>query len=138
MVNVCGEWDGKCTPTPEQRASVREILYEGFKAGKIALGTEYTDEELMGYIPGLINNHLRKDKRLNGGVAYVPTNPGSRVGSGDPQVKAMRLLLATKTDPSERAEIQSFIDARIATLKPTKTVTINAADLPAELQYLVK
>ena len=136
LVNVCGPIDGKCEPTKEQRASVRQILFDGFKAGTIVLGKEYTDEQLNEYIPGLISNWLRKDKRLNGGVQYVPQNPGSRTGSSDPQIKAMRALLATKTDPSERAEIQSFIDARIAMLKPTKTVELNVADLPTELQHL--
>lgn len=138
LVNVCGEFDGKCEPTKEQRASVKQILFDGFKAGSIVLNKEYTDEQLSEYIPGLISNWLRKDKRLNGGVQYVPTNPGSRTGSSDPQIKAMRALLTTKSDPSERAEIQGFIDARVATLKPAKTVELNVADLPTELQHLVK
>ena len=104
----------------DERASVRQVLYEGFKAGKIVLNQDYDDKELMNYIPGLISNWLRKDKRLNGGNKYEPTNPGSRAGHGDPKVVAMRLLLASKTDASERAEIQSFIDARVAELKPAK------------------
>jgi len=134
IVNVCGQQDTKYEPSKEQRASVKQILFDGFKAGTIVLGKEYTDEELSAYIPGLISNWLRKDKRLNGGVAYVPANPGSRAGSSDPQVKAMRLLLASKTDPEERAEIQGFIDARVATLKPAKTVDLNIDDLPEALK----
>ena len=136
MVNVCGPIEGKCEPSKEQRASVRQILFDGFKAGTIVLGKEYSDDQLNEYIPGLISNWLRKDKRLNGGVQYVPTNPGSRTGSTDPQVKAMRALLSTKTDPTERSEIQAFIDKRVAELKPSKTVELNVADLPTELQHL--
>ncbi len=136
LINVCGEQDGAFTPSKEQRAQVNQILFEGFKAGTIELSREYTDTELKAYVSGLQSNWLRKDKSLNGGVAYVAKNPGSRAGSTDPQVKAMRALLATKTDPSERAEIQAFIDKRVSEIKPAKTVTINVADLPAELQYL--
>ena len=32
----------------------------------------------------------------------------------------MRLLLSTKTDQSERAEIQAFIDKRVSEVKPAK------------------
>jgi len=135
IVNVCGEVEGAYSPDKEQLAQVREILWEGFKAGKIVLGKTYTDEQLRGYIPGLINNWIRKDKRLNGGVQYVAKNPGSRVGSSDPQVKALRALLTTKTDPTEVAEIEGYLTARLAELKSksTKTVEINFDALPAEL-----
>ena len=34
--------------------------------------------------------------------------------------KAMRMLLATKTDADEIAEIQAFIDKRVAEIKPIK------------------
>lgn len=138
IVNVCGTQDGAYHPTKEERASVNQILFEGFRSGTIELDREYSDSELRAYVSGLQSNWLRKDKRLNGGTQYVAKNPGSRAGSTDPQVKAMRALLATKTDASERAEIQAFIDKRVAEIKPAKTVTINVADLPAELQHLAE
>ena len=138
IVNVMGTQDGAYHPTKEQRAMVREILFQGFKAGEIVLGKDFDDKKLTEYIPGLISNWLRKDKRLNGGIAYVPANPGSRSGSSDPQVKAMRALLASKSDPTERAEIQTFIDARVAVLKPSTTVTVNVDDLPEELKHLIE
>jgi hypothetical protein len=137
VTNVCGEQEGAYEPTKEERSQVNAILFEGFRAGRIQLDKEYDDTKLKGYCSGLTSNWLRKDTRLNGGVKYTAKNPGSRAGSTDPQVKAMRLLLATKTDVTEKAEIQAFIDKRVAEIKPAKTVTINAADLPAELQHLV-
>ena len=138
LIHVCGEQDGAYTPTKEQRAQVNQILFEGFKAGKIELSKEYSDSDLKAYVSGLQSNWLRKSKDLNGGVQYVAKNPGSRAGSTDPQVKAMRQLLATKTDASERAEIQAFIDKRVSEIKPTRTVTINVADLPEELKHLAE
>jgi len=135
VTNVCGDLE-VYNPSKEDRASVNQILFEGFRAGTIELEKEYTDTELKAYVSGLQSNWLRKDKRLNGGVQYVAKNPGSRTGSTDPQIKAMRLLLSTKTDPAERAEIQQFIDKRISEIKPVKSIEFNAADLPAELQHL--
>lgn len=124
----------------ELRAQITSILVEGFNSKKIALEKSFTDEaDLRTYCSGLTSNWLRKDKRLNGGMNYVAKNPGSRTGSSDPQIKAMRLLLSTKTDPAEIAEIQAFIDSRVAVVAPKKAAKqINVADLPVELQHLAK
>ncbi len=139
VTNVMGTVDGKYEPTKEERAQVNAILLEGFKSGRIAYdGDLPADTELKAYVSGLQSNWLRKDKRLNGGVQYVAKNPGSRAGSTDPQVMAMGLLLPTTSDPTERAEIQAFIDRRLAEVKPAKTVTINVDDLPEELKHLAK
>jgi hypothetical protein len=115
----------------ELRAQVTTILVEGFQSGSIALEKSFDNEsDLRTYCSGLTSNWLRKDKRLNGGVAYVAKNPGSRVGSSDPQIKAMRVLLSTQEDPAKRAEIQAFIDKRVAELKPSKqTATLSAEQI---------
>ena len=120
----------------ELRAQVTNILVEGFNGGTIVLEKTFGSEaELRTYCSGLTSNWLRKDGRLNGGIKYEAKNPGSRVGSSDVQLKAMRALLSTKTDPAERAEIQTFIDTRVteikASRKPVKTIDFSA--LPAEL-----
>ena len=119
----------------EQRAQVNMILFEGFKAGTIQLDKEYTDSDLKSYVSGLQSNWIRKDPRLNGGQKYTAKNPGSRAGSTDPSIKAMRVLLGTLTDESERAEVQSHIDARQSELNAAKqTKVVDFSVLPAELQ----
>lgn len=134
ITNVMGEQEGAYNPSKDERAQVNAILLEGFKAGRIAYdGTLPDDSELKGYVSGLQSNWLRKDKRLNGGVQYAAKNPGSRSGSTDPQVKAMRILLSTKTDPTERAEIQAFIDRRLAEIKPAAKSTELTEDQKAVL-----
>ena len=122
--------------TKERRSQVNSILFEGFRSGKISLDREFTDAELKAYVSGLQSNWLRKDTRLNGGVQYVPKNPGSRMGSGDAQLKALKALLKIKDEPSEVAEIQQFIAKREAELRSAKakSVTVNVDDLPAELR----
>jgi len=136
VTNVCGTSDEAYNPTPEQRKQVNAILFAGFQAEQIELDKVYDESGLKSYVSGLQSNWLRKDQRLNGGVKYSAKNPGSRAGSTDPQVKAMRALLSTKTDAGEIAEIQEFIDRRLAEIKPAKTVTINVDDLPESLKHL--
>jgi hypothetical protein len=125
--------EGICEPTREQRAQVNMILFEGFRNGAIQLDREFTDSELKSYVSGLQSNWLRKDKRLNGGVQHVAKNPGSRAGSGDPQLKALRALLGTLTDASDRAEVEGYIAARQAELARINAPTVDFSKLPAEL-----
>lgn len=133
--NVCGEQDGAYTPTKEQRAQINQILFEGFRSEKIELDREFSDSDLKGYVSGLQSNWLRKDKRLNGNVTYVAKNPGSRAGSGDPSLKAMRALLTTLSTEEEKAEVQSYIDAKVAEINASKkkSVTIDFSALPSDL-----
>lgn len=121
--------------TRELRARVTNILVEGFTTGSVELSKEMPESELRAYCSGLTSNWLRKDERLNGAVKYVPKNPGSRVGAGDAQLKALKQLLSTKTDADEIAEIQSYIDARVAEISASrkKSVAIDFSALPAEL-----
>lgn len=135
ICNVTGhKGEGQVVISKEQRGQVNAILFEGFRAGQIELDREYTDSDLKSYVSGLQSNWLRKDKRLNGGVAYTAKNPGSRAGSTDPQLKAMRALLSTLTDETERAEVQGYIDARVAEIQYSKQAkSVDFSALPADL-----
>lgn len=130
-----GEVNGVVTLNEAQKKMVYAAVFSFFKTGATVHSSNPTDEQLMKYIPGLVNNWLRKDKRLNGGAKYEARKPGSRAGSGDESIKAMRQLLAVTTDPEAKAQIQAAIDQRAATLKPNPT--INAAALPESLRHLV-
>lgn len=121
--------------TKELRAQVIAVICEGFRAGKISIQKEYDNAGLKAYTSGLVSNWLRKDKRLNGNVKYVAKNPGSRAGSGDESLKAMRTLLKTLTPGTEdHSEVQSHIDARLAELNVAKAPTIDYSKLPEALQ----
>jgi hypothetical protein len=133
VCSVTGHETGVCQPTQEQRAQIIAILVEGFKNKQISLDREYTEVGLKNYVGGLVSNWLRKDKRLNGGTAYVAKNPGSRAGSGDAQLIALRKLLKTELSAADRAEVEGYIAARMAELSVGKQVVINYNDLPAEL-----
>lgn len=114
-------------------------LMAGFRAGEIDLKggpNKYpTEKELKTYVLGLMSNWYRKGKELNGGVVYEAKNPGSRAGSGDPQLKNLKTLLAQTEVEADREEIQMYIDQRIAevTTSKAKSKVIDFSVLPAEL-----
>ena len=136
VCNVTGfDGEGTVAISKEQRAQVNAILFEGVRSGAIQCETEYTDSDLKTYVSGLQSNWLRKDKRLNGGVKYEAKNPGSRAGSTDATLKAMRALIQQPglTD-DDKAEIQMHIDERVAQINATKVAkTVDFSALPADL-----
>jgi hypothetical protein len=59
--------------TPQDRVKARIALMEMFSVGDVVLIKDMTQDQVWGYLSGLISNWLRKDTRLNGGVKYVPS-----------------------------------------------------------------
>ena len=139
-INVSEGTDISTVMTRELRSQVNQVLFEGFRNGNVELDREYTDSDLKAYVSGLQSNWLRKDKRLNGGANYSAKNPGSRIGSSDPSLKAMRALLSTLTTDADRTEVQIAIDSRISQIQASKVkkVSIDTSALPTALQFLVK
>lgn len=139
-ISVSEGTDVSTLMTRELRSQVNQILFESFRSGTVQLDREFSDTDLKAYVSGLQSNWLRKDKRLNGNVSYVAKNPGSRVGSSDPSLKAMRALLSTLTTEAEKAEVQGYIDTKVAEIQATKAikkVSIDINALPAELRSKV-
>ena len=130
----CGEW---FKARPEQKGELTQAVISAFESGECELKSE--QKSLSAYVSGLISNHLRKAKELNGGVKYEPANPGSRSGQTDPQIKAMRQLLKTLPEGSaEFNKVQSAIDAKISEIKAERQKTqIDVDNLPEDLRGLV-
>lgn len=124
-----GEW------TESQKSQVNSLVFNFFKTGATSHKGNPSDEQLLKYIPGLVNNWVRKDKRLNGGQKYETKRPGSRTGSGDEMLKNLRILLSVTADPAAKQQIEAAITARVAELKPK--VEVNVAALPENLRHLV-
>jgi hypothetical protein len=129
--------------TAELRAKVNQILFEGFRSGRIAFkDTESNraklenETELRKYVSGLQTNWLNKSKDLNGGVEYVAKNPGIRAGASDPQIKALRALRASLTDLSEIQEIDNHIQTRLNELKAVKPVKAKAKTPKVDFESL--
>lgn len=130
-----GEISGKVTLTKEQSKEVANRVIAMFLSGQTVHSKGATPEQLAKYVPGLVNNWVRKDPRLNGNTKYVTKNPGSRAGSGDASMKAMKQLLAATTDEKARQEIEKEIAARASELKPKAAINVDA--LPEALRHLV-
>jgi hypothetical protein len=129
--------------TKDQKDRVKAILFNGFRNGDIELSTEAAakyraDAELKKYVSGLLDNWIRKYPGFNAGQSYVTKNPGSRSGSGDAQVKALKALLKTVTDNEVRAQVEQAINDRLAEIKPETKITIDVEALPENLRHLVK
>ena len=125
--------------TVDDKNKVIGIICKGFKENKIEMSTEakakyYADAELRKYVVGLVNNWIRKAPEFNGGNQYQTRNPGSRTGSGDPKLKALKALFNTVPDANKPA-VQAAIDARLEELKPKVTIDTNL--LPEHLRHLV-
>jgi hypothetical protein len=129
--------------TDAGKKEVRSILFGGFMTGQIEMSEEgkakyFGDaKELNKYISGLLNNWMRKNVDFNNGSKNEVKNPGSRSGTGDEQIKALKSLLKVTADNDVKKEIQEAITERLAEIKPALAVTINVDALPAHLRYLV-
>lgn len=122
--------------TDAQKEQVYGMVLASFKSGACHKNSGgQTEADLIKYIPGLVNNHVRKDTRMNGGTKYEPKRPGSRSGSSDESVRAMRTLLSVTSDPTAKEQIQAAIDARLLELKPKTEIKVDA--LPEALRHLV-
>lgn len=135
----------------EQRAEIIDGVVALFQAGEVEFKATESNaaklsdpKALRNYVNGLVTNHHKKDKRLNGGVAFEIQNPGSRAGSGDAQLRELRKLRASLEASGSSAEIlasvEEKIEARVEELnaaKPKKTPKINIDLLPEELRALV-
>jgi hypothetical protein len=131
--------------TSEERKYIKEQLVEGFRNGDIEMSDEARAKHFEGegninsYVNGLLNNWLKKDKRLNCGEAYIPKNPGSRSGQGDAQVRELKKLLAIVPE-EQQAAVQAKIDERLEQLQKEKVkkVTIDIDKIPEELRHLIE
>lgn len=148
VVSVLGQdssFDSAVTLSKEQRESVVSIVTQGIMDGTVDFSAEArskhdTEQKVKSYTTGMVSNHLRKDKRLNGGDKYEIKNPGSRAGAGDPTLKALKALRSTITDSEQLAQIDEAISNRETEVLASKqkAVSINIEALPEEFRHLVK
>lgn len=139
------KFDGAVALDKDQKVKVVEMVTQGIIDGVVDFSAEAyakhdTPAKVKSYTTGMVNNHLRKDKRLNGGAKYEIKNPGSRAGQGDEQLKAMRALRTQLTKPEDISQLDEAINARAEAIKAEskKAVEINIEALPEAFRHLVK
>lgn len=136
VLQVVGEPRGKVLDyiTPEETKQVEAVVFSMFKSGECSHSKNPDDTTLMKYIPGLVNNWLRKDLRLNGGTEYQPKRPGSRTNSGDKQLANMKNLLKL-VGPNK--ELETAIKLREAEVAEMRKPVVDINHIPEELRHLV-
>lgn len=145
-----GETVVKNVINKDQLTQVRQQVFDGIKKGNIAYNGDTTnDKELRRYVNGMIQNHFRKAKELNGGNKYVPATTGT--SRRDPQLSNLKKLLKTYEEGSyEHHKILDAIATREAELAEEKKAaaeqrkqqkiidSIDTSALPEELSNVVE
>ena len=101
------------------------------ESGEMPLSSKQKDNRK--YCVGLLNNWLRRDLRLNGGVEYV-----GNVGTGSSEVRNLKALLAQQTDEEAKMVIQAEIDKLIAEKAAKKAPAIDETKIPEHLKKFLK
>ena len=98
--------------TDDQLKTIKSNITFGILNGTIDFKKDTKDEnEISRYVSGMVSNHLRKAKELNGGDTYIPQSTGR--GSRDPQISELNKLLKTyDEDSTEYSQIMTAIEAR--------------------------
>ena len=138
------EFDTQVELSKDERAEVQKIVSGMLVTGQADFSDDArkkydTEQKVATYTSGLVSNWLRKDKRLNGNISYVPKNPGSRAGNGDPMLRELRKLKKLHTGTDKEAEIDGYITARQEEIKveKAKAIEINTSLIPEALRHLV-
>lgn len=134
--------------TADQLSTIKSNVVDGIVGGAIAFNKDTTDsKEISRYVSGMVSNHFRKSKELNGGNSYTPQSTGR--GSRDSQISELNKLLKTFPEGSdEYNQVVTAIGSRkteLASLKAESAkekrkqkelASIDTSALPAHLQNL--
>lgn len=141
-----GQTNVKGLLNTDQLTEVRENIFNGILNGEILFNKDTSDSKVLSrYVNGMIDNHFRKAKELNGGLKYTPANPGK--GRRDPQLSALRKLIKQYSEGSDEfVKVSGAIVTRetelteerktIATARKRENVlnSIDTSVLPEDLQ----
>ena len=132
--NVSYDPKKSCREIVDGNKSIKDAivgrLVEMIEKGEMPLDSKQEDNKK--YCVGLLNNWLRRDEALNGGVKYQ-----GKVGNSDPAIREARKLLNSVTDESVKATIQATIDEMVAAKKKESAPTIDIDKLPESLKKFV-
>jgi len=123
--------------TADQKKEVREIVKQGILNGDVAYkGDTENNEKFNRYVNGMINNHLIRSKKLNGGNVHKPKT------QRDDQLNEMSKLLNTLTPGTNQYDqVAEAISKRKQELSQ-KTVVSRSSDIdtsiaPSEISSIV-
>ena len=123
------------TLTKEQKEEVRNIIFDGVMSGDVVYNKSTVNATAVKrYVNGMVDNHLRKSKALNGGVPYKPSSSGSK---RDPQLRELNKLLKTfEPGTDQYSQVQTSIGSRSAQIQVEKSQK-SIADVRASIDTSV-
>lgn len=127
-----------------EKSSVIKSIVSQILNGDVAFSDEAkqkhdTYEKISKYVRGMIDNHLRKDKRLNGGAKYATKNTGHK-SEADEELRQLKQLASQTHDPQAKKAVLEEIEERKALFekqKLLKSIKIDVDGIPDNLKHLV-
>jgi len=122
--------------TADQITLIKGNIVSGIMGGSISYSKDIADSKgVAKYVAGMVSNHFRKAKELNGGNTYSPDSTGR--GSRDPQVSELNKLLKTMTESTEEYnQVVSAIASRKTEIAAEKSVLLKQKKKQKELASL--
>jgi hypothetical protein len=122
--------------TDEQLKTIKFNIVQGIISGTVDFKKDTSDEKAIArYVSGMVSNHLRKAKELNGNQKYTPESTGR--GSRDPQISELNKLLKTYTEGTpEFNQIVEAINARKSELASERAEALKAKKKEKELSSI--
>lgn len=117
----------------DQISTLKNNVVDGIINGNVSFNKDTNDlKEVARYVNGMVSNHFRKAKELNGGSTYSPQSTGR--GSRDSQVSELNKLLKTfEENTEEYNQIVEAIALRKAVLTSEKSETLKEKRKQKEL-----
>ena len=121
--------------TSDQKRAIREAVTDQIVNGEVRFNKSVDDRaKVSHYVNGMINNHLVKSRKLNGGKVHTPKKTGS---VRDPQLKELNKLLSTlNPNTVEYNKVLGSIDERKAELSSASSA-IDTSIVPNEVAGIV-
>ena len=128
--------------TDTQKNAMTELLIASYQAGDLTITSEKAAAAPKSYLKSMLNNHIRKDKRLNGNVDYKDIKGEGTARVTDPQLKELKKLYAAVllgNDSEVQESVKVELDLRQAEVdaKKSKVTAIDASHIPESLRHLV-
>jgi hypothetical protein len=135
---VIGSTNVKSTINSDQLSEVRSLVLEGIMNGTVIYNKSTTNAvEVKRYVNGMIDNHFRKAKELNGGSKYIAGSTGSTRGTRDEQLKVLNQLQKGFAEgTAEYNNVANAIADRKNQLLAEKQATVKAKSKKAAIETI--
>jgi hypothetical protein len=117
--------------TSDEKKTVIHMISKGLQSGEIEMSNKAklknnTEKKIHNYASSLVNDRLRKDKKLNGNKKYETDKKGSRIGSDDFIIKELRAYKKKYCfNDDQKQEAEDAIQRRLKQITNIKMKLVN-------------